>query len=68
MNLKVKCDNDEGINAMGELRDMPDVPVTGDIIHIDGLRFLVTGREFGVGPDFSDDGVYGVLILLHGEE
>jgi hypothetical protein len=61
MNIKITCDNDKGINALGEI-ETEHVPSTGDIIVIDGVSCKVTGRTFA-----PSEGKYALQISLHAE-
>ncbi|MCB1229041.1 MAG: hypothetical protein KDN19_02180 [Verrucomicrobiae bacterium] len=64
MEVRIECDNDEGINAMG-MADLHSLPQKDDTIVIDGLTFRVVGRRFHsdvVATEFDS-----VVVILHRE-
>jgi len=65
MEIKIECDNDDGINKLGSIT-VPMLPLIGDTLIIDGLDFTVTGRRFDTKLPYTE--IDCVVILLHREE
>lgn len=63
MKVRIRCENDDNITKLGWL-DMENLPNAGDTIIIDGVPHLVTGRTHGVGSEFTEAGIYGVVVDL----